>query len=130
MNSSIQNNLKKYYTIGEIAQLFDVSTSLIRFWEKTFPSLQPKKNKQGARRYTQEDIAQLKIIYQLVKEQGYTLHGAKEALKYRSGNSKNNAELIHALKNLREFLVDLRKKVIVLSHDVDETLNDHKLSKE
>src|SRR3569832_1825574 len=97
MNSSIQNNLKKYYTIGEIAQLFDVSTSLIRFWEKQFHSLQPKKYKQGARRYTQEDIAQLKIIYQLVKELCYTLHGAKELLKLRSGNSKINAELILAL---------------------------------
>ncbi len=113
MIASIQNsnNIKKYYAIGEVAQLLNVSTSMIRFWEKKFPSLQPHKNKQGIRRYTQADIMQLSNIYQLVKKKGYTLQGAKEAIKYSSSKLKNNTEVVHTLKNLREFLVHLKENV-------------------
>jgi len=102
---------KKYYTIGEAAQLFQVSTSLIRFWEKEFPSLRPKKNHQGTRRYTSADIATLQRIYHLVKEQGYTLQGAKAALKRDSNTPSKNAAIIHALKNMRELLVALKKEL-------------------
>jgi DNA-binding transcriptional MerR regulator len=82
---------------------------MIRFWEKKFPSLQPHKNKQGARRYTQANIAQLRNIYQLVKKQGYTLQGAKEAIKYSSRKLQSHAEIVQTLKNLREFLVHLKE---------------------
>ena len=105
------NNIKKYYAIGEVAQLLNVSTSLIRFWEKKIPSLQPHKNKQGTRRYTQEDIVQLRNIYQLVKEQGYTLKGAREVIKHNGSQLKSNTEVVHTLKNLREFLVHLKENV-------------------
>lgn len=105
-------NVKKYYTVGEVAQLLNVSTSLIRFWEKKFPSLQPQKTQQGARRYTQADIAQLKKIYQLVKKQGYTLRGAKEVIKHQGGRLKNNTEVLHTLKNLRAFLVHLKENML------------------
>lgn len=71
---------KLYYSIGEVAKAFDVNISLIRFWEKEFPILNPKKNKKGNRFFTPEDIHNLKIIYYLVKEKGYTLDGAKIAL--------------------------------------------------
>lgn len=71
---------KLFYSIGEVARAFDVNTSLIRFWEKEFPILQPKKNKKGNRFFTPEDIQNLKTIYYLVKEKGYTLDGAKTAL--------------------------------------------------
>ena len=62
-----------YYTIGEVAEAFGVKTSLIRFWDKEFSILKPKKNAKGNRRFTPEDIRNLKLIYHLVKEQGYTL---------------------------------------------------------
>ena len=107
--SPSSKNSKKYYAIGEVAQLLHVSTSLIRFWEKKITSLQPKKNEKGARRYTQADIARLHKVYHLVKEQGYTLQGAKAAMKHSEQEGRgNNKEVLQALKNLRGFLVDLR----------------------
>lgn len=71
---------KLYYSIGEVAKAFDVNTSLIRYWEKEFPIIRPKKNKKGNRYFTPEDVHHLKMIYHLVKEKGYTLDGAKIAL--------------------------------------------------
>jgi DNA-binding transcriptional MerR regulator len=114
MISVIQDasGIKKYHTIGEVAQLLNVSTSLLRFWEKKFPSLQPRKDYKGNRRYTQADITQLKTIHQLVKKQGYTLQGAREAINNKSSQPKSNAETIHTLKRLREFLVLIRESVI------------------
>ncbi|XWN35076.1 MAG: MerR family transcriptional regulator [Roseivirga sp.] len=102
---------KKYHAIGEVAQLLQVSTSLIRFWEKEFSSLKPKKNQQGTRKYTSADIATLQRIYHLVKEQGYTLQGAKAALKRNDNKPLSNLEIIHALKNMRELLVALKKEL-------------------
>jgi DNA-binding transcriptional MerR regulator len=72
---------KLYYTIGEVASMFNVNTSLIRFWEKEFTIIQPKKNKKGNRLFTPKDIINFNKIYHLVKEQGFTLDGAKNALK-------------------------------------------------
>jgi DNA-binding transcriptional MerR regulator len=109
-STQTSNNIKKYYAIGEVAQLLDVSTSMIRFWEKKFPSLRPHKNKQGMRRYTQADIAQLRNIHQLVKKQGYTLQGAKEAIKH-SSSLQSTTEVVHTLKTLREFLVHLKENM-------------------
>ena len=71
---------KLYYSIGEVAKDFDVNTSLIRYWEQEFPIIKPKKNKKGNRYFTPSDIENLKIIYHLVKEKGYTLDGARVAL--------------------------------------------------
>ena len=113
MISDTKNNksVKKYYTIGEVAQLLNVSNSLIRFWEKKFPSLQPYKNKQGIRQYTQANITQLRRIYQLVKEQGYTLKGAKDTIKYQQSRSNNHTKVIHTLNSLRAFLVYLKENI-------------------
>ena len=82
---------KMYYKIGEIAKAFNVNTSLIRFWEKEFKTLHPKKNKNGNRLFTRKDVASLQYIYHLVKEKGYTLEGAKH--KIRSKNPERNEEL-------------------------------------
>ena len=110
-NTQAADPLKKYYAIGEVAQLLNVSTSLIRFWEKKFPTLQPKKTKQGARRYTQADIAQLRKVYHLVKVQGYTLQGAREAMQYK-GKLRSDAALLHTLKSLRNFLLSLKESLL------------------
>jgi len=72
---------KMYYGIGEVAEAFDVNASLIRFWEKEFDILRPKKNAKGNRKFTPEDIKNLELIYHLVKERGFTLEGAKIHLK-------------------------------------------------
>lgn len=99
---------KKYFTIGEVAKELDVATSLIRFWESQFDSIRPKKNKGGARRYTKEDIEQIRTIYFLVKERGYTLQGAKDLLE-NSSTSKDKIEAIESLQKVRAFLEDLKK---------------------
>lgn len=101
---------KKYYTIGEVANLFGVTTSLIRYWEKQFKQLRPQTSKQGVRRYTPADIQQFKQIYQLIKEQGYTIKGAQEALKMRAP-FPSSKELITHLKSLKEFLQKLQEQL-------------------
>jgi DNA-binding transcriptional MerR regulator len=108
--ASIQESSDKiYFSIGEVAARFAVSTSLIRFWESEFPHLRPRKNSKGDRRYTQKEIDAIKQVYHLVKEKGYTLQGAKDFL---GGNKdKKTAETLEALKGLKQFLVELRDRL-------------------
>lgn len=105
---------KLYYTIGEVADMFDVNTSLIRFWEKEFNLIQPKKNTKGNRMFTPKDIETFHKIYGLVKLQGYTLEGAKKAIKSRkkndlSENTNPTEDLIARLEAVKEKLKALRK---------------------
>lgn len=100
---------KLYYTIGEVAKAFGVNTSLIRFWEKEFEQLAPKKNKKGNRLFTQKDIKNLQIIYHLVKERGYTLEGAKMALDHKNSLS-DEIEVILRLEALKFELLELKKQ--------------------
>lgn len=82
MSKIAHNQLTKlYYSIGEVADMIEVNTSLIRFWEKEFPSIKPKKNKKGNRLYTPKEIKKIDQIYTLVKQKGYTLDGARKAMK-------------------------------------------------
>ena len=99
---------KLYYSIGEVAKMFDVNTSLIRFWEKEFDILKPKKNKKGNRLFTQKDVDNLKVIYHLVKERGFTLDGAKKKLRENKGDTIQNEQIVERLKEIRGFLVELR----------------------
>ena len=99
---------KLYYSIGEVAKMFDVNTSLIRFWEKEFDILKPKKNKKGNRLFTQKDVDNLKVIYHLVKERGFTLEGAKKKLRENKGDTIQNEQIVERLKEIRGFLVELR----------------------
>ncbi|MDP4268173.1 MAG: MerR family transcriptional regulator [Bacteroidota bacterium] len=102
---------KHYYTIGEVAKIFDVNTSLIRFWEKEFDILKPQKNKKGNRLFTKEDLDNLRIIYHLVKERGFTLAGAKEKLSANKEDVIDNVEIVKTLNRLRSFLVELKENV-------------------
>ncbi|MHC1708323.1 MAG: MerR family transcriptional regulator [Bacteroidales bacterium] len=108
---------KLYYSIGEVAELFQVNTSLIRFWEKEFEVLKPGKNKKGNRLFTVQDIENLKEIYHLVKEKGFTLQGAREYLK-SSRKSKTpvlefpeNKDVKHSLEIIRKMLMEIRKEI-------------------
>lgn len=98
---------KLYYSIGEVAKAFDVNTSLIRYWEREFPILMPKKNKKGNRYFTPEDLKNLKIIYHLVKEKGYTLDGARVALMTNSKIS-GTVSLIDRLTFVKAELTKLK----------------------
>ena len=99
---------KMYYSIGEVAKLFQVNPSLIRFWENEFDILQPKKNKKGNRLFTPEDLENLKVIFHLVKEKGYTLQGVKEAMKGGSKEIKETQKVIDSLATLKAFLLEIK----------------------
>lgn len=105
---------KLYYSIGEVAAIFEVNTSLIRFWEKEFVIIQPKKNKKGNRLFTVKDIEHFNKIYQLVKMEGYTLDGAKKALKSKDpvelSNNVSNDQLISRLEGIKAQLLALKEK--------------------
>src|SRR5690606_2879202 len=102
---------KLYYSIGEVAEIFKVAPSLIRFWESEFDIIKPKKNRKGNRQFTKEDIESVRTIYHLVKEKGFTLQGAKEMLRHESQAVKDKMEMIESLRSVRKFLVELRDKM-------------------
>ena len=102
---------KLFYKIGEVADMFAVNVSLIRFWEKEFDILKPKKNNKGNRMFTKKDVDNLTIIYHLVKERGFTLEGAKQKLKENKGDTIDNIEIVNKLKDIRGFLVRLREEL-------------------
>jgi DNA-binding transcriptional MerR regulator len=100
---------KLFYSIGEVAAIFNVNTSLIRFWEKEFDLLKPDKNKRGDRMFSKRDIETIKLIYHLVKERGFTLQGAKEKLKQNKKDTVDKVEIINALGKVKSFLVELKE---------------------
>lgn len=100
---------KRYYSIGEVAKAFDVNASLIRFWEKEFDVLKPKKNAKGNRKFTPEDIKNLKFIYHLVKERGFTLEGAKTHLKEGKKESLDNYQIVSKLENVKQQLLKIKE---------------------
>lgn len=102
---------KMYYTMGEVSNMFDVNQSLIRFYEKEFDVLQPKKNKKGNRYFTNEDLENLKIIFHLIRDKGYTIQGAKDYLKNNMDDSKDNYRVINSLENLKKFLIEVRDQL-------------------
>lgn len=102
---------KLYYTIGQVAQMFEVNTSMIRFYEKEFDILQPKLNAKGNRLFKPEDVENLKIIFDLIKNKGYTLQGAKEFLKNNSEGAKENLRVIASLEKMKAFMLDLVKEM-------------------
>jgi len=99
---------KVYFTIGEVAKMFSVNTSLIRYWEKEFDVIKPKKNKKGNRLFTKQDIENFHLIYNLVKERGLTLRGAVKKLKDNKDDTVQNFEVIKRLKDIREMLIEIR----------------------
>lgn len=99
---------KLYYSIGEVAKMFDVNTSLIRFWEKEFDVIKPKKNKKGNRYFTKEDIDNFHLIYHLVKEKGMTLTGAKKKIKENRDDTMNNFEIIKSLTVIKNLLLEIK----------------------
>ena len=109
MNINLPDKL--YYSIGEVAKAFDVNTSLLRYWEKEFPIIKPKKNKKGNRYFTPEDLKNLQMIYHLVKEKGYTLDGAKIALTTNSKLSET-ISIIDRLEFVKAELIKLKESLV------------------
>lgn len=100
-----------YFTIGEVAEMFEVSTSLVRFYENEFDIIKPRRNKKGNRLFTKADIDNFHLIFNLVKERGYTLQGAKEKLKNNPQDALYEFEMIKTLKNVRTFLLEIKEQL-------------------
>ena len=103
---------KLFYSMGEVAEMFDVNASLIRHWESQFSVIRPKRNKKGNRLFSPQDVENLKLIYHLVKERGMTLEGAKKALKQKpaaEGGVQRDAELMERLQRIRALLAEVRE---------------------
>lgn len=102
---------KRYYSIGEVAKAFNVNTSLIRFWDKEFDVINPKKNKKGNRMFTPEDVNNFQLIYHLVKERGFTLEGAKTHLKEQKKPVLDNFQIIQKLEKIKAELLHWKENL-------------------
>jgi len=102
---------KVFYSISEVAEMFGVNTSNIRFWENEFDILKPHKNNKGNRMFTTEDIANLKIIYHLLKERGLTIKGAQMKLKDNKDDTLQNFEVVNRLQEIRQMLVNIKDEM-------------------
>lgn len=107
MNINLPDKL--YYSIGEVATAFGVNSSLIRFWEKEFEIISPKKDTKGSRKFSSDDVKKLQLIYHLVKEQGFTLEGARQRLKDEKQKTLSNFEIVAKLEKVKRELVALKE---------------------
>ena len=120
---------KLYYTMGEVAEMFDVNASLIRHWESKFSCLRPHKNKKGNRLFSPEDIERLKQIYHLVKERGMTLEGANKVMRAsaKTADLSRDTEMLERLQRIRAALVEVREELKlgvgeqIVSSDVEDS---------
>lgn len=102
---------KVYYRIGEVADMFSVNQSLIRFWEKEFDIIRPYRNKKGNRFFTKQDVDNFHLIYHLVKERGFTLQGARDKLRTNREETADHAAVVRKLQHIRNFLLELREEL-------------------
>ena len=102
---------KLYYPIGEVATWFNVNTSLIRYWEKEFKQLQPRKTRKGDRLFRAQDIEFLRQLYFLLREKKYSIEGAKTYLKNNKEKAEKDIAVLNSLKNIKQFLVSLKESL-------------------
>ena len=117
--------LKLYYSISEVAGMFDVNESLLRFWEKESPQLRPKKGGRGIRQYRKEDIETVKLIYHLVKERGMTLPGARQRMKDNKEATLRNFEIVERLRSIREELIGMKEALDAFTYEDVEALKEN-----
>ena len=115
MAYNTSKDMKMYYSISEVAKMFNVNESLLRYWEKEFPIIAPRKAGGNVRQYRKEDIENIRLVYHLVKEKGMTLQGAKQRLKTNKEKTIQTAEIVDRLKQIREELVNLRNSLDYLT---------------
>lgn len=100
-----------YWTIGEVAEQLQVSTSMLRYWEKEFGSLRPKRTGKGDRLYTKDDIAKVRDIQHLLKERGFTIQGARDQIRSKEQSGHASEEVVERLLAIRQRLVELRTEL-------------------
>jgi len=108
---SNQEVKKIYFSIGDVAEMFNVNTSLIRFWEKEFDIIKPHKNQKGTRYFTQQDIDNFHLIFHLVKERGFTLQGAKDKLNENKTETIDHHEIVKSLEKIKNFLIEIKENL-------------------
>jgi len=106
-----EKNEKLYYSIGEISKILEISTSKIRFWEKEFESINPKKNKKGNRIFTKKDLEKLTLIQHLLKEKKYTIDGAKKKMRRNPKKTETHHKVIENLKKIKADLIEIRNNL-------------------
>lgn len=111
MALNMNKNLKLYYSIGEVAKMFDINESTLRYWESEFPHLKPKTNSKNVRQYTEKDIEQIKVIYNLVKVRGFKLAAARKMLNENRKNVDKSADILEMMINLCDELKNLKKQL-------------------
>lgn len=111
MALNMNKNLKLYYSIGEVAKMFDINESTLRYWESEFPHLKPKTNSKNVRQYTEKDIEQIKVIYNLVKVRGFKLAAARKMLNENRKNVDKSADILEMMINLHDELKNLKKQL-------------------
>ena len=111
MALNMNKNLKLYYSIGEVAKMFGINESTLRYWESEFPHLKPKTNSKNVRQYTEKDIEQIKVIYNLVKVRGFKLAAARKMLNENRKNVDKSADILEMMINLRHELKNLKKQL-------------------
>lgn len=112
--------VKRYYKIGEVAKMFGVATSLIRYWETEFSQLKPLKNSSGVRRYRKEDVLIIDQIYELVKLRGYKLDGAKRALRNKASAKSLSTKNKSPLESLKQELLNMREDMIRMKNEISK----------
>ena len=116
---------KLFYSMGEVAEMFDVNASLIRHWESQFSVIRPKRNKKGNRLFSPQDVENLKLIYHLVKERGMTLPGARQRMKDNKEATLRNFEIVERLKSIREELIGMKESLDAFTYEDVEALKEN-----
>ena len=111
MQDNKETNEKIYYSIGEVSKIIGISTSKIRFWEKEFDSIKPKKNKKGNRIFNKKELNKLKLIHHLLKEKKYTIDGAKKKMRKNPEKTETHQKVIENLKKIKAELIEIRKNL-------------------
>lgn len=111
MENNVEKSVKTYYTIGEVADMFGLNTSNIRYWENEFDILRPRKNKKGNRLFTPRDVRYLHIIYYLIKVKGFTIAGAKTALSEKFSRYEERVMTLEVLEKTKAFLLSVDREL-------------------
>lgn len=111
MALNLNKDVKLYYSISEVAKKFNVTETLLRYWEKEFPNIKPEKGGRGVRQYSKEDLEQVELVYNLVKVRGLTLQGARDAIKAHGKNMKSQVDIVNRLVNVRNELQAINKQL-------------------
>lgn len=116
-------DLKKYYSISEVAAQFGVAESLLRYWEKEFPNIAPRKSGRNVRQYTTEDIEEVRVVYNLLKVRGMKIAAAREALRKNKSGAMESSDIITRLQSVRSELLEIRKELENLDTDAPPLLS-------